>query len=784
VGLSSPGIGSSLDVNSIVSQLMTIEQQPLKVLATKEASYQAKLSGFGTLQGALSQFQTAVRGLSNTSTFQGVQVTAADASVVSASGTADATAGTHTLNISQRAKAQTLVAAGVVSDSTPIGTNTTSTLTFDFGTVDASGGSFNKITGLYTGATFTSNGAGVKTITIDSTNNSLSGIRDAINSANIGVTASIVNDGSVSPYRLELTNNATGQTNSMKISVSGDATLSTLLSQDPASNTGQALSETISAQNAKFTVDGIAISKTTNTATDVLKGVTLNLLTDSGSTNIVVAQNTSSVINGVTAFVNAYNNISRTLSDAMAYNPTTKAAAIFTGDATVRSIQTQMRSVLSAPVAGGASAFTVLSQVGVTFQKDGTLAVDNTKLQTAITNNFSGIAGLFATVGKATDSLATYSSATAKTIPGAYAVNVTQLAGQASTTGSAVVAAGPTQGFEIGAAAAGLTITAGINDALSLTVDGVSGSVVLTPGTYATAAALATEVQTRINAALVPQVTVSQAAGVITITSNGVGPSSAVNVTAGNGKTNLLGASPAITNGSQTSITAGVNDTLQVLLDGVTSTVTLSAGRYSYATLATEVQSKINGISAFSSAGSAVSVTQAAGVMKITSNRFGSGGSASVTSGNGLTNLLGAAPILTIGVDISGTINGVAGTGSGQALTGATGDPSEGLSLQITGGSIGARGTVNYSQGYANQFDQLITRLLDTTNGTISASTNGINASIKDLTAQSARINAQLTVTEARYRAQFTALDIIIASMKTTSDFLTQQLASLTKTTA
>lgn len=672
MGISTPGIGSGLDVNGIVSKLMSIEQQPLIALNNKVASYQAQLSGYGQIKSALSQFQSAVQGLSGPSQFQSLTATLADATVATASASSSATPGTYALEVTSLAQAQKLVAAGQASASTAIGSGAATTLTFDFGTI--AGGTLSN--GTYTGASFTSNGAGTKTVTIDASNNSLSGIRDAINSANIGVSATIVNDGSASPYRLVLTDTTTGISNSMKISVAGDASISSLLSQDPANNTGQALAETVTAQNANFKLDGVAVTKTTNTVTDAIQGVTLNLTkTNTGTpTSITVAQDTAAVTKAVNDFVSAYNTITQTLASATAYDPATKKAALFNGDTSVSIIQNQIRNVLSAPVAGGGSAFTVLSQIGVTFQKDGTLAVDSTKLQSAVTSNFNDIAGLFAAVGKTSDSLVSYTSASALTAPGAYSVNVSQLATQGNTTASA---------------AAGLTIT------------------------------------------------------------------------------------------------AGVNDTLQVLVDGVTANVTLAQGTYaSAAALATEIQSQINGASAFSSVGSTVTVTQSAGVLKITSNRYGSASVANITGGNGQANLnFGGSAVVSNGVDTAGTINGVAATGSGQYLTGASGDASQGLQIKISGGSTGARGTVNYSQGYAYQFNTLTSSMLGS-DGVISTSTAGINASIQRLNDDQQTLSSRLTAIEARYRAQFTALDTMISSMNTTSSFLTQQLANLSKNNA
>lgn len=670
MGLSSPGIGSNLDVNSIVSQLMSVEQQPLVNLSNKQASYQAQLSAIGSLKGALSTFQTAVKGLSDISKFQAMKVTAADTSVASATATGTAAPGTYSLEVSKLAQAQKLASAGQASSGTAIGTGT---ITFDFGTINLGTGSFDSTTGKYTGASFTSNGSGVKTVTIDSSNNTLSGIRDAINKANIGVTASIVNDGSASPYRLVLTDTTTGKTNSMKISVSGDAALQTLLNHDPgAAPTSQAFSETVTAQNAEFKVDGIAVSKTSNTASDVIQGVTLNLSkTNSGSpTNITVARDSGTIVGSVGQFVYAYNQINKALSDLSSYNASTKQAGPLNGDATVRSIQTQIRGLLSTPISGGGTAFTVLSQAGVSVQKDGTLAVDNTKLQNAIDNNFSDIAGLFAAVGKTSDSLVSYSSSTDKTAAGSYGLNITQLATQGKTTGQ---------------------------NAAGLAID-------------------------------------------------------------------------------------GTNDTLQVQLDGTTATVTLAHNTYADATaLAAEIQSKINGISAFSSAGSTVSVTQSAGVLTITSARYGSGSNISITGGNGLTNLLGATPTTSAGLDVAGTMNGVAATGSGQTLTGATGSAAEGLKIQITGGGTGSRGTVNFSKGYAYQFDKLLDSFLGSS-GPISARTDGINATLKSISNQKDEISNRLADVEKRYRDQFTALDTMMSNMTKTSSFLTQQLANLPKT--
>jgi flagellar hook-associated protein 2 len=538
MAISSPGLGSGLDVNGIVTQLMALERQPINDLDRKEATQQAKLSAYGSLKGAISSFQNAMSGLASASRFTAYSVSSSASSTVGASIGGTAVAGSYTLDITNLAQAQKLVATGQTSDTAQIGTGANTTLTFDFGTL--SGGSFDADTGQYTGAAFTSGGSGAKTVTIGSSNNTLAGIRDAINAASIGVTASVINDGSGSPYRLVLSGNNTGADKSLKISVSGDATIASLLAHDPAGS--QALSETVTAKNATFKVDGIAMSKTSNTITDAIAGVTLTLAkppADSTPIKITVSQDKNQITGLVNSFAKAYNDLNKTLSDASAYNASTKQAAILNGDATVRSIQYQVRAMLSSPVTGTSGTFTTLSQIGVSFQKDGTLAVDSSKLQDAITKSADAVAALFAAAGSASDPLATYTSATPATKPGQYALGVTSLATQGSVSGSA---------------AAALTITQGVNDTVAFNVDGVDATVTLAAGTY-TAAQLALLVQSSLNGASAlstagVNVTVTQNAGALTITSNRYGAASKVQVSGGNGAADLLGASPTTTPGA------------------------------------------------------------------------------------------------------------------------------------------------------------------------------------------------------------------------------------------
>ncbi len=559
LGVSSPGIGSGLDVTGIISKLMAVESQPVNLLSAKEASYQAQITAYGTLSGALSSFQSSLSSLTNASTFQSLSATPADSTIFTASSSPGATLGNYAVSVNALAQAQSLTAAGQTSSTAAIGSGTPTTLTFSFGTINGTASS----TGVYpSGTTFTQDPTqATKTVTIDSTNNSLQGIRDAINAANIGVTASIVNDGSSTPYRLQLTS-TTGLTHSMEISVSGDATLGNLLSYNvtQAAGSGQNLTQGLAAQDASLTVNGLAITSPSNTVTDAISNTTLNLL-KTGTTSMSIANSTSGVASAVQSFVTAYNSLNSAISSLTSYDATTKQAGLLNGDVTTMTIQNRLRGVLTQPIPGlSNTSFTDLAQLGVSVnQNDGSLQLDMNQLQAAIASNPSDIAGLFASVGKTTDSLVNYANSSANTQPGTYAVTVSQLATQGNDVGSVNLASGAT-----------LTTS---NNTLNVTLDGNTQSITLNPGTY-TSSQLASLVQSTINgnstfaaAGSSVSVSINGTSGFMTIQSNKYGSTSNVSVAAS-------GAGVALMGGTGTS-TAGVD--VAGTINGVAAT---GSGQY------------------------------------------------------------------------------------------------------------------------------------------------------------------------------------------------------------
>jgi flagellar hook-associated protein 2 len=529
--LSSPGIGSGLDVNGIVDKLMTVERAPLDQLTARETTVQSQISAYGALKGSLAAVQSAVRALAAPTVFRGMSAAVADASVATVVAGEGATAGRYGLEVSQLAQSQKLVSAGYGAISDTVGSGI---LTFTFGT--------------FAGGTFTPNASsGARTVSIAPGQASLAGIRDAVNAADIGVSATIVNDGTATGQRLVFTANASGADQSLKVTVADDDGNATdaaglsALAYDPAATAGAGrnLTQTLAAQDALFTLDGLSMRASSNTVSDAVAGLTLTLgKTNAGSpTTITVSQSVGPAGAAVAAFVKAYNDLDGMIDNLTKYDATNKKASILTGDSTVRLVQSQLRALVGGFAATSGSVRT-LSQVGISAQSDGTLAFDSTKFNTAFAADPAAVASLFSATGAASDPLVSYAGAGSKTVPGTYDVAISQLA---------------TRGTLAGSAPAGLVITTGVNDALTATVDGVTVNVTLSAGSYASAFALATEVTAKLNGALASassgsSVTASASGGVLGLTSGRYGSASSVALS-GTAAATLVGASPVATAG-------------------------------------------------------------------------------------------------------------------------------------------------------------------------------------------------------------------------------------------
>jgi flagellar hook-associated protein 2 len=231
----------------------------------------------------------------------------------------------------------------------------------------------------------------------------------------------------------------------------------------------------------------------------------------------------------------------------------------------------------------------------------------------------------------------------------------------------------------------------------------------------------------------------------------------------------------------------GSNDSFSIIVDGVSSgALTLTHKTYTASELASALQTAVNSAAPLLAAGNSTTVELNGGKLAITSQRYGSGSTIASLVGNAIIPLGFSGGETGAGTDVAGTfsLNGttIAASGNGQILTGATGTAGEGLQIKYTGTAAqvasGVDGTLNFSGGYATLLNKLATSAL-ADGSALAGRTTGINSSLTDISAERDKINRQLTATEARYRAQFTALDTMISSLNSTSSFLTQQLANM-----
>jgi len=538
--ISSTGIGSGLDVATILSKLMAVDSQPLTLLQNQQTSFNTKLSAYGSLSSALSTFQSSLNQLSSVATFDALSTSSSNSAIATASAGTIATPGSYALNVTQLAQAQSITTSGQASETNAIGTGASTSISFQFGSV--SGTAAN---GTYpSGTTFTPDTTqAIGSVTINSSNNSLQGITTAINAANIGVQASIVGDGSATPYHLVLTSTNSGANSNMQITVTGDSALSNLLSYSPAGT--QKLTQTTAGQNANLTVNGIAVTSSSNTVTNSVQGISFNALA-TGSATINVTSNASGVTSDINSFVSAYNTLNTSLSQMTSYNATTQVAGPFLGDPTVESLKNQIAGIFNGSVnglGGSQGGLINLAQIGVALQTNGTLSVNSSQLQAALSSNFKGVSALFSSTGNASDSLTSFITATSKTQAGNYAINVTNAATNGLLVGTLNLNAAPT------------TILA--NTALNVSVDGTTALVNLAAGTY-TASQLATLVESSINnnstfsADGLGVTTSIDSNGFLNIQSNSFGSSSNVSLSdlSGTGAASLTGAKSVGTKGT------------------------------------------------------------------------------------------------------------------------------------------------------------------------------------------------------------------------------------------
>ncbi len=652
-------LNSVLDVGTIVDNLIYVESAPVRHMQRQVTTLQNKMSAFQSLNTKLSTLSDSVNTLLfgesqvpllkpysfserlSASIFTKCKVTSSDDEKVSASASNVTSAGSYSISVSSLAQAKSMASSSFA--------DRTSTLT-GTGTITITTGSKDPIT-----------------VTIGSSNNTLIGVRNAINNANAGVTASIINDGSATPYRLLITANDTGTANSFTITdnLSGGQSLG--------------LTQMQAASDAEFTVNGVNITKSSNSVSDVISGVTIALkAVTTSSVTLHVEKDIDSIVDALNKLVSSYNEVNSYINSQFTYNSATKSAGVLAGDSTLRRIQSTLQNQVIQSVANRFTSYRVASQVGLKFNRDGSLTLDETQLRSALSTNFTGVAALFlgdgTPSGSATvsDSRVMYNGQTEATQAGTYSIQIDSLAQQAAATGTQTVTS--------------------LSDDETLTI------------TYGATSAVVTLLQ---------------------------------------------------------------NDSLSTVL------------------------SKING--ALSVQGMAVTAADdGTGKIKITTNNYGSSQTITVVSDkdslDGTTGF-GTSLVIASGMDIAGSIGGHAAIGDALMLTGAGGQPEEGLSLSIaqtTTGSYGSVTVASATEGFEGasilmNLHSLLDGITDPLSGPIHNSTDALSQNIKAINVEISRYQDRLEARRKLLADEFNRADEALRLLTVTQSSLSNQISALSK---
>ncbi len=366
--ISSPGLGSGLDVNGIVSQLMALERRPIQQLESSSTRYETQLSAFGKLQSAMTTLRDAARKLTEASNWSPSTVVSSAPLAVSATSSGTTPPGSYSVSVSRLAAAQTLSSStyGAATDTVGDGS-----LTIELGSWSAGQAGFTAQTG-----------STPVTVTIPPGAATLADVRDAINRAGAGVSASIVND--ATGARLALRSTTTGEANAFRISVAEGATPGlSALAFDPSSGvTG--LTQTLAAANAEASINGVAISSATNTLSDVLDGLTIKLgQVTTAPVEVTADRDTATIRKSITDFATAYNELIKLSREQTRYDESTQSAGVLQADRSAVGLLSQLRTLVGSN-SGASTAFSRLANVGLEPQSDGTLKVNDSRLDGAL----------------------------------------------------------------------------------------------------------------------------------------------------------------------------------------------------------------------------------------------------------------------------------------------------------------------------------------------------------------------------------------------------------------
>ena len=385
---STPGVGSGLDVNAIVNQLVAVERQPLQKLQQRATAIQAQVSSWGKLKSQLDTLSTAATRLATASTWTQTTVSSAEPASVGAaiSGTGSASPGRYTVQVMQLAQEQSLASSTIVA-----GTDLRGRLTIELGAYDSA-----------TPAAFTPR-SGSTAVQLDFAQGTttLADVRDAINGANAGVRASILSDGA--GERLVISGSETGADRGFRLTVSdpagtGATGLASLAYDGSAT---AAMSAVRQARNASFSINGVSLSSTTNTLDATVQGLRLQLLKAGTTTDVTVESDAAGQKKALEDFVAAYNAVNNQIAADTNYDAASKKGGPLFGDAGALAVRRALRDMIGQS-STASTTFSRLSDLGMDIKRDGTISVNATALGNAL-NKPAELGKLLSAAGTGTE---------------------------------------------------------------------------------------------------------------------------------------------------------------------------------------------------------------------------------------------------------------------------------------------------------------------------------------------------------------------------------------------
>lgn len=755
------GLSSGFDWKSMIDQLRAVEAEPINLIEKQKTKYESQLSEWRSFNTQLLSLKTAASAISDPDDFNvfsssmtsdNVDIDAED--LLSVSANSYAARGSYTITVNNIATAQKIGSAAFASGTNDLGSG-------------------------YNGDIII-NG---KTITI-SENDGLDDIRNKINGADAGVTASLIRY-SDTDYRLNLTSDETGA-EGISLANGGAADILELMGW---TNSG-VVNEITAGLNASFLLDGVEVTSEDNVIDDVLEGVTFKLTGEDASTTITlkIERDTSAIEEKIKTFVDAYNEVSSYIKEQQTYNEENKTTGgVLFGDGTLSSIKSDLTSLLVEPVWGVSSDFSIMGLAGINVDSDGQLSIDSETLGEYLEKNFSDIQQLFSANGSSTSGSIEYVYSTNDTTAGNYSVNITQAATKSSSSSDTAISG-----------------TLGSDQTLTITKGSDTATVALTTGMTISDIVIAvnSELDTVYTEKIVGDVSVTEGDPAVAVTS-------ATTWDVINGSPlvdgSIISFSGTTRDGSSISgsytINSTATDTIRGLLTEIESAfdyeVSASIDVNGRLVLTDNEEGASDLSFSLDATGAAIFGTVLAtntdgqegryamdigasndgsDHLSLSSDSYGSGNSFTIDS-----SLWTGSPVtVDNGQDVVGTINGEAATGSGQKLQIDTdGSAIEGLTIKYTGTATGNVGNIKFTVGVAELFDRALYNITDSLDGYVAFKMDSLSEQIENKEENIDIMNARLDRKMEAMTNRFILMEMALSKIQSQGDWLISQINTL-----